>query len=133
MKKRVLKNWIANILSFIVGSYVMFILTTIDSIGNTTYNIILLIYSVLAFTSYYLLLKYTNRLEWDQVFFKTNPTEHLYGTDTPGGVVEAGERTSVRANKCTGGCVLREFGEMRTNVWCSPNLTYITDFSNLHN
>lgn len=63
MKKRVLKNWIANILSFIVGSYVMFILTTIDSIGNTTYNTILLIYSVLAFPSYYLLLKYTNRLE----------------------------------------------------------------------
>lgn len=63
MKKKVLKNWIANILSFIVGSYLMFILTTIDSIGNTTYNIILLIYSVLAFTSYYLLLKYTNRLE----------------------------------------------------------------------
>lgn len=63
MKKRVLKNWIANILSFVVGSYVMFILTTIDSIGNTTYNIILLIYSVLAFISYYLLLKYTNRLE----------------------------------------------------------------------
>lgn len=63
MKKRVLKNWIANILSFVLGSYVMFILTTIDSIGNTTYNIILLIYSVLAFTSYYLLLKYTNRLE----------------------------------------------------------------------
>lgn len=63
MKKRVLKNWIANILSFVVGSYVMFILTTIDSIGNTTYNIILLVYSVLAFISYYLLLKYTNRLE----------------------------------------------------------------------
>lgn len=63
MKKGVLKNWIANILSFIVGSYVMFILTTIDSIGNTTYNIMLLVYSVLAFTSYYLLLKYTNRLE----------------------------------------------------------------------
>lgn len=63
MKRRVLKNWIANILSFIVGSYVMFILTTIDSIGNTTYNIILLVYSVFAFTSYYLLLKYTNRLE----------------------------------------------------------------------
>lgn len=63
MKKRVLKNWIANILSFVLGSYVMFILTTIDSIGNTTYNIILLVYSVLAFTSYYLLLKYTNRLE----------------------------------------------------------------------
>lgn len=63
MKKRVLKNWIANILSFVLGSYIMFILTTIDSIGNTTYNIILLVYSVLAFTSYYLLLKYTNRLE----------------------------------------------------------------------
>lgn len=63
MKKRVLKNWIANILSFVLGSYIMFILTTIDSLGNTTYNIILLIYSVLAFTSYYLLLKYTNRLE----------------------------------------------------------------------
>lgn len=63
MKKRVLKNWIANLLSFVLGSYMMFILTTIDSIGNTTYNIILLIYSVLAFTSYYLLLKYTNRLE----------------------------------------------------------------------
>lgn len=63
MKKRVLKNWIANILSFVLGSYIMFILTTIDSLGNTTYNIILLIYSVLALTSYYLLLKYTNRLE----------------------------------------------------------------------
>lgn len=63
MKKRVLKNWIANILSFVLGSYITFILTTIDSIGNTTYNIILLVYSVLAFTSYYLLLKYTNRLE----------------------------------------------------------------------
>lgn len=63
MKKRVLKNWIANILSFVLGGYIMFILTTIDSLGNTTYNIILLIYSILAFTSYYLLLKYTNRLE----------------------------------------------------------------------
>ena len=103
MKKRVLKDWIANILSFVVGSYVMFILTTIDSIGNTTYNIILLVYSVLAFTSYYLLLKYTNRLEWDQVFFKNHPTEHLYGADTPGGVVGASERASVRANKCMGG------------------------------
>ena len=63
MKKRVLKDWIANLLSFILGSYIMFILTTIDSLGNTTYNTILLIYSVLAFISYYLLLKYTNRLE----------------------------------------------------------------------
>lgn len=27
-----------------------------------------------------------------------------------------------------GGYVLREFGEKRTNVWCSPNLIYITTF-----
>lgn len=130
MKKRVLKNWIANILSFIVGSYVMFILTTIDSIGNTTYNIILLIYSVLAFTSYYLLLKYTNRLEWSSLF-QTLPNRTIVW-DRYTWRRCRGRRT----NKCSckqmyGGYVLREFGEMRTNVWCSPNLTYIIRFRSL--
>lgn len=63
MKKRILKNWVVKVLGGIVASYVMFLMLTIDSLGNATYNKILAIYSILAIVSYKILNKYSNVFE----------------------------------------------------------------------
>lgn len=63
MKKRVLKNWVVKVLGAIVATWVCFVATTIESIGNSTYDKILIIYTLLAVSSFYLLKNYSNALE----------------------------------------------------------------------
>lgn len=63
MKKRVLKNWIVKLLVGIVVSYVSFIATTIDSIGNRTYNKVFAIFTIIALVSIHLLKKYSRVFE----------------------------------------------------------------------
>lgn len=67
MKKELkLKNSIVKVLSFILCSYIMFISITIDSLGNKTYDIVLIIYTILAILSFILLKKYSNAFDDDE-------------------------------------------------------------------
>lgn len=59
-KKRVLKNWLVKVLGWGLGSWIVFIATTINNIGNKTYDIILIIWTTLAIGSFVLLNKYSN-------------------------------------------------------------------------
>lgn len=63
MKKRILRNWIVKVLGFILGSWFFFIGTTIDSLGNKTYDTILVVWTTFALVSFYLLKKYSNIFE----------------------------------------------------------------------
>ena len=62
-KKRILKGWLVKLLSWVLGGYIFFIATTIDSLGNKTYNTILIIWTILALISFYLLNKYSKVFE----------------------------------------------------------------------
>lgn len=62
-KKRILKGWLVKLLSWVLGGYIFFIATTIDSLGNKTYNTILIIWTILALISFYLLSKYSKVFE----------------------------------------------------------------------
>ena len=58
-----LKNWVVKILGGILGGYIFFVGTTIDSLGNKTYDIILVVWTILALLSFYLLNKYSRVFE----------------------------------------------------------------------
>lgn len=58
-----LRNWVVKVLGTILGGYVFFVGTTIDSLGNTTYNKILVVWTILAIASFLLLEKYSNVFE----------------------------------------------------------------------
>lgn len=58
-----LKNWVVKVLGTIVATYVMFVATTIESLGNKTYNIIFIVYTLLAIVSMILLDKYSDVLD----------------------------------------------------------------------
>lgn len=58
-----LKSWVVKVLGTIVATYVMFVATTIESLGNKIYNIILIVYTLLAITSMILLDKYSDVLD----------------------------------------------------------------------
>ena len=60
MKKRIFKDWITRTLAFVLGSYVAFAATTIDSLGNKVYDRIFVIYSILAIVSFRLLQKHSH-------------------------------------------------------------------------
>lgn len=62
-KKRRLKGWLVKLLSWVLGGYIFFIAITIDSLGNKTYNTILIIWTILALISFYLLSKYSKVFE----------------------------------------------------------------------
>lgn len=62
-KRLLLKKGIVRVLNIILISYLIFVCTTIDRIGNATYNKIFFIYSILAITSYKLLNKYSKTFE----------------------------------------------------------------------
>ena len=67
-KKRVLKSWVQKVLSFILGSWFVWICTTIDTIDLPFsqikgYLVFTSILSILALISFYLLLKYSNIFE----------------------------------------------------------------------
>ena len=64
MKKRIiLKSWLVKVLETIIGSYILFCATTIDSLGNATYNKILIGWTILSIISFYLLNKYSKVFE----------------------------------------------------------------------
>ena len=65
-KKRVLKSWLVKVLGWVLGSWIVFVATTIDSIGNKTYNIILIVWTALAIGSFVLLDKYSNALDYNE-------------------------------------------------------------------
>lgn len=65
-KKRVLKSWIVKVLSWVLGSWIVFVTTTIDSIGNKTYDIILIVWTALAIGSLVLLDKYSNVFDYNE-------------------------------------------------------------------
>ena len=64
MKKRIiLKSWLVKVLGTIIGGYILFCATTIDNLGNTTYNKILIGWTILSIISFYLLNKYSKVFE----------------------------------------------------------------------
>lgn len=65
-KKRVLKSWLVKVLGWVLGSWIVFVATTIDSIGNKTYDIILIVWTVLAIGSFVLLDKYSNAFDYSE-------------------------------------------------------------------
>jgi hypothetical protein len=65
-KKRVLKSWLVKVLGWVLGSWIVFVATTIDSIGNKTYDIILIVWTALAIGSFVLLDKYSNAFDYSE-------------------------------------------------------------------
>lgn len=65
-KKRVLKSWLVKVLGWVLGSWIVFVATTIDSIGNKTYDIILIVWTILAIGSFVLLDKYSNAFDYSE-------------------------------------------------------------------
>lgn len=65
-KKRVLKNWLVKVLGWVLGSWIVFVATTIDSIGNKTYDIILIVWNALVIGSFVLLDKYSNAFDYNE-------------------------------------------------------------------
>ena len=65
MKKRkvILKSWLVKVLGAILVSYIAFVSLTIESIGNKTYNTILIVYTILGVGSFYLLKKFSSVLD----------------------------------------------------------------------
>lgn len=65
-KKRVLKSWLVKVLGWVLGSWIVFVATTIDSIGNKTYDIILIVCTALIIGSFVLLDKYSNAFDYNE-------------------------------------------------------------------
>lgn len=65
-KKRVLKSWLVKVLGWVLGSWIVFVATTIDSIGNKTYDIILIVWTALAIGSFVSLDKYSNAFDYNE-------------------------------------------------------------------
>ena len=65
-KKRVLKSWLVKVLGWVLGSWIVFVATTIDSIGNKTYDIILIVWTAFVIGSFVLLDKYSNAFDYNE-------------------------------------------------------------------
>lgn len=65
MKKRkvTLKSWVQDFLLIVLFSYIVFISCTIESIGNSTYNLILIVFTILSLASLYLLKNFSSVLD----------------------------------------------------------------------
>lgn len=62
-KRFILRKWLERVLQFILFGWIMFCATTIDSIDltiYTTYDKILVVWTILALVSFHLLSKYTH-------------------------------------------------------------------------
>ena len=66
-KKRVLKSWVVKVLGWVLGSWFFFVCTTIDNVlENRVYDIVLVIWTLLAIGSFYLLENYSDALEYKE-------------------------------------------------------------------
>ena len=66
-KKRVLKDWVVKVLGWVLGSWFFFVCTTIDNVlENRVYDIVLVIWTLLAIGSFYLLENYSDALEYKE-------------------------------------------------------------------
>ena len=66
-KKRVLKDWIVKVLGWVLGLWIVFIATTIDNVlENRVYDIVLVVWTLLAIGSFYLLENYSDTLEYKE-------------------------------------------------------------------
>ena len=66
-KKRVLKSWVVKVLGWVLGSWFFFVATTIDNVlENKTYDIVLVVWTLLAIGSFYLLENYSDALEYKE-------------------------------------------------------------------
>lgn len=66
-KKRVLKSWVVKVLGWVLGSWFFFVCTTIDNVlENKTYDIVLVVWTLLAIGSFYLLENYSDALEYKE-------------------------------------------------------------------
>jgi len=55
-----LKGWLVKVLRTIIATYIMFVATTIETLGNSTYDKILIVYTIVTLISFRLLSKYSN-------------------------------------------------------------------------
>jgi hypothetical protein len=66
-KKRVLKSWVVKVLGWVLGSWFFFVCTTIDNVlENRMYDIVLVVWTLLAIGSFYLLENYSDALEYKE-------------------------------------------------------------------
>ena len=66
-KKRVLKNWVVKVLGWVLGSWIFFVDTTIDNVlENRVYDIVLVVWTILAIGSFVLLDKYSNAFDYNE-------------------------------------------------------------------
>lgn len=64
MKKTVLKGWVEKVLSGVVITWLFFVGTTIDNVlDNKVYDTILVVWTILALGSFYLITKYGKSLD----------------------------------------------------------------------
>ena len=66
-KKRVLKDWVVKVLGWVLGLWIVFVATTIDNVlENKVYDIVLVVWTLLAIGSFYLLENYSDALEYKE-------------------------------------------------------------------
>ena len=66
-KKRVLKDWVVKVLGWVLGSWFFFVCTTIDNVlENKVYDIVLIVWTILAIGSFVLLDKYSNTFDYNE-------------------------------------------------------------------
>ena len=66
-KKRVLKSWLVKVLSWVLGGWIFFVATTIDNVlENRVYDIVLIVWTALAISSFVLLNKYLNAFDYNE-------------------------------------------------------------------
>ena len=66
-KKRVLKSWLVKVLGWVLGSWIFFVATTIDNVlENKVYDIVLIVWTILAIGSFVLVDKYSNAFDYNE-------------------------------------------------------------------
>lgn len=66
-KERVLKSWLVKVLGWVLGSWIVFVATTIDNVlENRVYDIVLIVWTALAISSFVLLNKYSNAFDYNK-------------------------------------------------------------------
>lgn len=66
-KERVLKSWLVKVLGWVLGSWIVFVATTIDNVlENRVYDIVLIVWTALVISSFVLLNKYSNAFDYNK-------------------------------------------------------------------